>query len=536
MPDPKDLISLIFNSDAPFTYRLDKLDKKYGIPNWEDNGKTFSTHKMAYGNDNIGFFVYPEIQEIDNELVDFTKPPYKFNAGMESALDNENYVRMPDEETAKWFTENYKNIDWKKELNVDIIPDVSEQEEKKLWNHIYKITQNSNLTAGILGTLYQESRLNHKSVNKSGAEGIAQLTNDKLDAYKSWLKQKRLPDTGENQITFVLEYLSDFNNDEWTKEYNRTREVLKLPIIIKKEKDKTGKEVEIRLYVDKNGGTYKADEYEKSIKQFNPKWLDYSYEKFNNINWNNKTPEEAVSIFTNTFERPLDNIKARIRKKAARYFYNKYNSIPIHKAGGEFNYIENMKQITIEIEDKEYEVLVAETEEEKVKGLHDVIEMNDNEGMLFVYDNPQHVDFWMKDTEIPLDIVFIDEDEEVISVKQGIPFSEEFISEDNVKYVLEVNQNSGIKPGDDVDFDDEDWEESLSTMHVIGSDGTSQFELLGGERIFSRPNTRILVKGARRAYKSKKDSDYKRLGKQVFKYLKIQDNNDPSYVEMKKAE
>jgi hypothetical protein len=72
-------------------------------------------------------------------------------------------------------------------------------------------------------------------------------------------------------------------------------------------------------------------------------------------------------------------------------------------------------------------------------------------------------------------------------------------------------------------------------MHVIGSDGTSQFELLGGERIFSRPNTRILVKGARRAYKSKKDSDYKRLGKQVFKYLKIQDNNDPSYVEMKKA-
>lgn len=195
-----------------------------------------------------------------------------------------------------------------------------------------------------------------------------------------------------------------------------------------------------------------------------------------------------------------------------------------------------MKQITIEIEDKEYEVLVAETEEEKVKGLQDVIEMDDDEGMLFVYDNPQHVDFWMKDTEIPLDIVFIDEDEEVISVKQGIPFSEEFISEDNVKYVLEVNQNSGIKPGDDVNFDDEDWEESLSTMHVIGSDGTSQFELLGGERIFSRPNTRILVKGARRAYKSKKDSDYKRLGKQVFKYLKIQDNNDPSYVEMKKAE
>ena len=40
-----------------------------------------------------------------------------------------------------------------------------------------------------------------------------------------------------------------------------------------------------------------------------------------------------------------------------------------------------MKQIPIEIEDKEYEVLVTETEEEKVKGLQDVIEMDDDEGM-----------------------------------------------------------------------------------------------------------------------------------------------------------
>lgn len=191
---------------------------------------------------------------------------------------------------------------------------------------------------------------------------------------------------------------------------------------------------------------------------------------------------------------------------------------------------------TIEIEDKNYNVLVAETIEEKTKGLQDVIEMEDNEGMLFVYDYPQHVDFWMKDTAIPLDIVFINEDEEVISVKPGIPFSEDFISEDNVKYVLEVNQNSGIESGDDVDFEDSDWEENLSTMHVIGSDGKTQFELAGGERIFSRLNTKILVKGAQKAYKSKADSDYKRLGKQVFKYLRIQDSNKPDYVEMKKAE
>ena len=196
-----------------------------------------------------------------------------------------------------------------------------------------------------------------------------------------------------------------------------------------------------------------------------------------------------------------------------------------------------MKAIKLEIEDKQYNVLVAESEEEKVEGLQDVAKMEDNEGMLFVYDVPQSVDFWMKDTEIPLDIVFIDEDEEVISVKQGIPLSKEFISEDNVKYVLEVNQGSGIKPGDDVDFEDEDIEDDdLSTMYVIGSDGSSQFELLGGERIFSRPHTKILINSAKKAYLSKKDSDYKRLGKQAFKYLNKQDTQKPEYVETKKAE
>jgi len=39
--------------------------------------------------------------------------------------------------------------------------------------------------------------------------------------------------------------------------------------------------------------------------------------------------------------------------------------------------------------------------------------------MLFVFEEPKHVDFWMKDTLIPLDIIFIDSDEKVISVAKG---------------------------------------------------------------------------------------------------------------------
>ena len=74
----------------------------------------------------------------------------------------------------------------------------------------------------------------------------------------------------------------------------------------------------------------------------------------------------------------------------------------------------------IEIGDKEYNVEVARTEEEKVKGLQEKESLGEDEGMLFVYDEPQEIAFWMKDTAIPLDIVFMDEDGEVISVKQGL--------------------------------------------------------------------------------------------------------------------
>lgn len=183
---------------------------------------------------------------------------------------------------------------------------------------------------------------------------------------------------------------------------------------------------------------------------------------------------------------------------------------------------------------KKYDVEVAENEEERMKGLQEVIEMDDDEGMLFIFPEPQHVDFWMKDTEIPLDIIFINSDLEVISVKQGEPMSEDFISEDNVQYVLEVNQNSGIEEGDDVilDYEEDDEEYEAAKMYVLGSDGQVQYELVGGERIFSRPNTKVLVSKAKKAYKTKSDSDYKALGRQVFKYLEKQNSNEPEYTSL----
>lgn len=52
-----------------------------------------------------------------------------------------------------------------------------------------------------------------------------------------------------------------------------------------------------------------------------------------------------------------------------------------------------MEQINLEINDKKYNVIVLRTEVEKEKGLQDVVEMDESEGALFVYDHPQHVTF-----------------------------------------------------------------------------------------------------------------------------------------------
>lgn len=200
--------------------------------------------------------------------------------------------------------------------------------------------------------------------------------------------------------------------------------------------------------------------------------------------------------------------------------------------GGQFEF-DDKEKVEISINDEDYDVLVFRTEEEKEIGLQNVESMDDDEGGIFVYDKPQHVDFWMKDTSIPLDIIFVDENNTVISVKQGEPNSEEYISEDNVKYVIELNANSGIKSGDKVIF--EDYTEiinglDVNKMYVIGEDGKPQMELFGGERIFSIPSTKIIIKKAKKAYKEKTDSAYRSLGKYVFKEMNAQDSRGKEYV------
>lgn len=233
------------------------------------------------------------------------------------------------------------------------------------------------------------------------------------------------------------------------------------------------------------------------------------------------------------------------RKTMSDYNYNlpKPQQLKLYAEGG---YIEDQDSTIVEVNGRRYKCKLALTEEDRAQGLQRVQNLPDNEGMLFVFDEPSTVSFWMKDTLIPLDIIFIDDTCEVRAVHQGQPQNDtEIFEADDINYVLEVSLGSGIKEGDDVDIedlpeemdvDDEQEDNENPVMHVLDSNGATQMKLQGGERIFSRQNTKTLLRLAKRAYKSKEEGDYKRLGRKVFQYLEVQNHKEDDFVQLPESE
>ena len=93
-------------SNAEFVKRLNDRNRDY-IQDWE-NPNNIATHKLGWGEDDNGAFVYPGVSNTSGELVDYTRIPYSPNTAVDIAFDNDDIIRMSPEE-ASWFTENYKN-------------------------------------------------------------------------------------------------------------------------------------------------------------------------------------------------------------------------------------------------------------------------------------------------------------------------------------------------------------------------------------------------------------------------------------------
>jgi uncharacterized membrane protein (UPF0127 family) len=98
---------------------------------------------------------------------------------------------------------------------------------------------------------------------------------------------------------------------------------------------------------------------------------------------------------------------------------------------------------------------IADTPDERRRGLMFREELEENHGMLFVFPESEPRSFWMRNTEISLSIAYIDADGTIVSIHDMTPYSEEPVpSRAPAKYALEVNQSelaaNGVRPGDTV--------------------------------------------------------------------------------------
>ncbi len=114
-------------------------------------------------------------------------------------------------------------------------------------------------------------------------------------------------------------------------------------------------------------------------------------------------------------------------------------------------------------ENFEFGVEVASTPEERRIGLMNRTFLAESDGMLFVFERPTVQNFWMKNTLIPLDMLYLDENRKIVRITHNAqPCKVEncplYSSFEPAQYVLEINGGQanmlGISVGDEVEWID----------------------------------------------------------------------------------
>lgn len=104
---------------------------------------------------------------------------------------------------------------------------------------------------------------------------------------------------------------------------------------------------------------------------------------------------------------------------------------------------------------------LSTTPDTQSKGLAIRDSLNENEGMLFIFETPQKYSFWMKDMKFPIDIIWINQDGKIVHIEKNLPPCvfllpcPSYAPNDDSLYVLEVVSNFtnkfDINVGDSVD-------------------------------------------------------------------------------------
>lgn len=103
---------------------------------------------------------------------------------------------------------------------------------------------------------------------------------------------------------------------------------------------------------------------------------------------------------------------------------------------------------------------IVDTESKRQLGLMFRKSLPENEGMLFIFEQEERYNFWMKNMQVSLDIIWIDKDKRVVDIRINVPpckdSCEGLTPRGKAQYVLEVNagftERNRIKIGDEVSF------------------------------------------------------------------------------------
>ena len=110
--------------------------------------------------------------------------------------------------------------------------------------------------------------------------------------------------------------------------------------------------------------------------------------------------------------------------------------------------------VEVQIDTKSYHVEIADTPYEQMKGLMGRSDLGPREGMLFVYEKVRDVQFWMKNVDIPLDMIFLDACGTIVQIHENAKPDDVSViaSTEPVRAVLELrggaSKRDQIRQGD----------------------------------------------------------------------------------------
>ena len=127
------------------------------------------------------------------------------------------------------------------------------------------------------------------------------------------------------------------------------------------------------------------------------------------------------------------------------------------------DFFPNYQKTTILINGFNVSMAIASTDEQRIRGLSGLEKMNENEGMIFLFDEPSKQGFWMNKMNFPIDIIWLDSNSKVVHIEKKLETCKIFLAcpvynpQVDSLYVIELRSgftdDHSIKNGMIINFD-----------------------------------------------------------------------------------